>query len=140
MFMYAVVSYTARLHVIMIALFPHMHPASEKAPLLPQGPPPTITGDAPKLIGSALPTLAERDAKPSAGASSSRAARPESLILDQPLVPMKLVSYYLTVQEISTFFYYKTMVEDFICIAGTLNYNACSILIKGGVLILGVVL
>ena len=71
-------------------LFLHSHTVSEKVPLLPLGSPPT--GDAPKLIGSAPPTHADREAKPSAGASS-RVARPESLILDQQLVPMKLVRW-----------------------------------------------
>ena len=67
------------------------HTASEKVPLLPQGPPPS-TGDAPKLIGAASSTHdAEREAKPSSAGATSRATRPESLTLNQPLVPLKLV-------------------------------------------------
>ena len=67
---------------------------SEKTPLLSHGAP--STSDASKLSSAAPPTHTEREAKPSTGAPS-RAARPESLVLDQSPLPMKLVrkSYHM---------------------------------------------
>ena len=63
------------------------HTASEKVPLLlAQGPSSPsssssiVIGDAPKLIGA------------DTSSTSEAVARPESLILDKPLVPLRLVS------------------------------------------------